>query len=183
MQSCGTRPSWRFLLSRSTRPIAAVKLGSPRRPPTRLGLQLLLDQGLEVVAAQFATRIGLAVDERALRSQHLRGVTPVVWVAPPEVRGDRPVASENAVGIRALLASGDVGTERLGCRPDGIGQAAVGGPMAYRERFEDCVERGPVETRYRLRGIAALVDRADIAEPATVGQAPEPPTFVTDPLT
>jgi hypothetical protein len=135
--------------------------------------------GLEVVAAQFATRVGLAVDERPLRSQHLHRVTPVVRLAPPEVRSDSAVAPENTVGTRALLAGRDVGTERLRCRPDGIGQAAVGGPVAYWERFEDCVERRPVETWSRLRGIAALVDRLDIAEPTTVGQAPEPPTVLS----
>src|SRR5688572_15702236 len=71
-----------------------LQFGSPRRLPTQLGLRLLFDQGLEVVAAQFASRVGLAVDERSLRLQHLHGVTPVVWVAPPEVWGDRAVAPE-----------------------------------------------------------------------------------------
>ena len=36
--------------------------------------------------------------------------------------------------------------------------------MAHREHFEDCVERRPVETWGRFRGIVALVDRLDIGE-------------------
>jgi hypothetical protein len=35
---------------------------------TRLALDLLLDQGLKVIAAQFASRVRLAVDEHSLGS-------------------------------------------------------------------------------------------------------------------
>jgi hypothetical protein len=61
------------------------QFGSRDGDRTRLTLQLLLYQGLEVIAAQLAIRVGLAVDESSLGSQHLRRLTPVFGIAPPEI--------------------------------------------------------------------------------------------------
>jgi len=80
-------------------------------------LDLLLDQGLKLIAAQFARWVGLAVDDRSLGSQHLHWVPMILWVAPFEVRADCAVAVEDALGIRALVARGDVDAERLRRRP------------------------------------------------------------------
>ncbi len=63
--------------------------------------------------------------------------------------------------------------KRLSGGPDCVGQAAVGRPVPRRERFEDCVERGPLGARGRLRGIRPGIDRADVEEPAAVRQVPE----------
>ena len=101
----------------------------------------MLDKDLKVVAAQFASRVRLAVDERPFGSQHLHGVTVVVWVAPSEAPGDRAVAAEDAVGVRALLTYGDVRAQRLSRCPDGVCQAGVGGPVTHWKCFKDRVER------------------------------------------
>jgi hypothetical protein len=118
------------------RPQAYVATALFAEPATAIEAALLLDQDLKVVAGQFASRVRLAVDERALGSEHLRGIALFVAVAPSEVRGDRAVALEDAMGIHALVARGDVGTERLGGSPDGISEAAVGRPVAHRQGFE-----------------------------------------------
>ena len=134
-----------------------------------MGCSLLLDQRLEVVAAEFARFVGRAVDESALGQKHRHLVALVVWLGPSEVRGHRAVASQDAVGIRTLLAGDHMSTKGLSGGPDCVGQAAVGRPVPDRERFEDRVERGPLEARRRLRGILPGIDRADVEEPAAVG--------------
>lgn len=102
---------------------------------------LLLDQNLEIVAAQFASRVRFAVDERTFSSQHFDRVTVARGIIPSNVRGNRPIACENPVSVGALFAGGDVLAEMLRRRPDGIGQAAVGSPAADWKCFQDDVER------------------------------------------
>ena len=88
------------------------------------------------------------------------------------------------MGIRAVLAGGDVVTERLGGSPDGIREAAVGSPVAHRQGFEDRVERRPVEAWGRLRGVRRRCRRRGCREACDrrAGSRTDQP-FVTDPLT
>ena len=93
-------------------PIAATAPSDVRRDP------LLLDQNLKIVAAQFAAGSGLPLTSAPSARSISMGSRSSPGSLQSEVRGDCAVALEDAVGVRALPAGGDVGAEGLGRRPE-----------------------------------------------------------------
>lgn len=129
-----------------------------------------------MITGEFPGQVSFAVGDRdAFAEQQIDCVALVSGVAPCEVRGHTPFLGQDTMGVGALPTRGDVVAQRLHGGSDRVGEADVTGPVTVRQRFENGVERSPVEALDRLLQPLAGEGGAHVDEFASVSEAPEVP--------